>query len=95
MAPWDIIVAGVGPENISAFGGDPENVTIFGESAGGWNVMSMVVSSGARPLSQSYCSKWRVETVRHGSVSAHKSDVACFEAEGKRRVVASVARACG
>ena len=37
-------------KNISAFGGDPENVTIFGESAGGWNVMSMVVSPLAADL---------------------------------------------
>ena len=36
--------------NISAFGGDPGNVTIFGESAGGWNVMSMVVSPLAAGL---------------------------------------------
>ena len=37
-------------KNIHAFGGDPENVTIFGESAGGWNVMSMVVSPLASGL---------------------------------------------
>ena len=37
-------------KNISSFGGDPDNVTIFGESAGGWNVMSMVVSPLASGL---------------------------------------------
>lgn len=39
-------------ENIAAFGGDPRNVTIFGESAGGVNVMSLIVSPLARGLFQ-------------------------------------------
>ena len=37
-------------ENAPAFGGDPDNVTIFGESAGGRNVMSLLVSPAARGL---------------------------------------------
>ncbi len=37
-------------ENASAFGGDPRNVTIFGESAGGTNVMTMLLSPRARGL---------------------------------------------
>ena len=37
-------------ENILEFGGDPNNVTIFGESAGGLNVLAMIVSPLAKGL---------------------------------------------
>jgi para-nitrobenzyl esterase len=37
-------------ENIEAFGGDPEAVTIFGESAGGTNVVSLMLSPLAKGL---------------------------------------------
>lgn len=37
-------------DNIEGFGGDPENVTIFGESAGGYNVATLLASPLAEGL---------------------------------------------
>ena len=37
-------------KNINLFGGDPRNITIFGESAGGHNVLSLLVSKQAKGL---------------------------------------------
>ena len=38
--------------NIKSFGGDPDNITIFGESAGGHNVLSLMVAPQAKGLFQ-------------------------------------------
>jgi para-nitrobenzyl esterase len=37
-------------KNIELFGGDANNVTIFGESAGGHNVLSLMVAPQAKGL---------------------------------------------
>ena len=37
-------------DNAAAFGGDPGNVTIFGESAGAWDVYSLLLAPQARGL---------------------------------------------
>ena len=69
--------------NISLFGGDPNNVTIFGESAGGHNVLSLLVAKQAKGLfhkaiSQSgytttYSKQSAYKQINESSTSKHTS----------------------
>ena len=69
--------------NISLFGGNPNNVTIFGESAGGHNVLSLLVSSQAKGLfhkaisqsgyTTSYSRKDAYKPFKDSSTSKHSS----------------------
>jgi para-nitrobenzyl esterase len=69
--------------NIYLFGGDPNNVTIFGESAGGHNVLSLLVSKQAKNLfhkaisqsgyTTSYSIKELYKPHNNSSISSHTS----------------------
>jgi len=60
-------------KNIILFGGDPSNVTIFGESAGGHNVLSLLVAPQAKGLFHKAISQSGY-TTSADLVSAYKQD---------------------
>lgn len=62
--------------NVAAFGGDPQNVTIFGESAGGRNVLSLLVSDRAGGLFH------RALVQSGGAGSASLEEAEAFEETG-------------
>ena len=62
-------------ENIAQFGGDRNNVTIFGESAGGMDVLSLMLSPRAKGLFQrAICESGGVYTTPMYMASHYKDD---------------------
>ncbi len=67
-------------ENITLFGGDSNNITIYGESAGGHNVLSLLVSKRAEGLFHKAISMSGY-TTSVSNEDAYKQDLQSFSSE--------------
>jgi para-nitrobenzyl esterase len=75
-------------DHVEAFGGDPANVTIFGESAGGRNVVSLLLSPRARGLfHRAVVQSGGSDTVDVAEASSHADDQPPGHANSSREVV--------
>ena len=67
-------------ENITLFGGDSNNITIFGESAGGHNVLSLLVSKRAKGLFHKAISMSGY-TTSFSTENAYRQDLQSFSSD--------------
>ena len=67
-------------ENITLFGGDSNNITIFGESAGGHNVLSLLVSKRAKGLFHKAISMSGY-TTSFSTENAYRQDIQSFSSD--------------
>ena len=67
-------------KNITLFGGDSNNITIFGESAGGHNVLSLLVSKRAKGLFHKAISMSGY-TTSFSTENAYRQDIQSFSSD--------------
>lgn len=73
--------------NIEAFGGDPDNITLFGESAGGFNVASLLAS----PMAKGKFHRAIIQSAGFGSTSLQMAEFGPVGSEPKRGTSSSEA----